>query len=295
MTILVTGAGGQLGQEFQKLALEHPYDFVFRNRLTLDITASDLHFQIKLLSPGMVINCAAYTAVDRAEQETELAMQVNAAAVGVMGEICQTLDIPIIHFSSDYVYHNDMTRPLLETDPVTPKGVYAVSKLKGEQLLLEAHTYPLIFRVSWLYSTFGNNFPKTMLRLGSERTSLRIVNDQIGVPTYAHDLANAVLDIIKQYHSDQMLFKSTTGVYNFSNGGVTNWAEIAHRIMKKASLNCEIHAIPSVDYPTDAPRPEYSKLNLAKFKNIFQIPIPEWEERMDVCIDQLLDALVNEN
>lgn len=286
--IVVTGAGGQLGQEFQKLSSKYSFRFEFLGRKDFDITSVTSRQIIDTLNPAAVINCAAYTAVDKAEEEKALAMRVNAIAVQQLGRVCEALDIPIIHFSSDYVYHNSLRRPLEETDPTRPKGVYARSKLKGEKLLLKSHSYPLVFRVSWLYSTFGHNFPKTMLRLGADRTELTVVKDQIGAPTYAEDLADAVLKILDNHLGDQT-FKNIHGVYNFSNTGVTNWAGIADRVMRTAGLSCKITPIRSIEYPTAAPRPRYSKMSLAKFKKIFEIPLQPWEDRLDDCIRTLLN------
>ena len=286
--IVVTGAGGQLGQEFQKLASRYPFTFKFLGRKDFDITAVTSRQIIDSINPAAVINCAAYTAVDKAEEEKAQAMRVNAIAVQQLGRVCEALDIPIIHFSSDYVYHNSLRRPLEESDPVRPKGVYAKSKLKGEKLLVESHSYPLIFRVSWLYSTFGHNFPKTMLRLGDERSELTVVRDQIGAPTYAEDLADAVLKILEKHLVRQTL-RNIQGIYNFSNTGITSWAGIADRVMKTAELSCKIIPIRSVEYPTPARRPRYSKLSLAKFKKIFEIPLQPWEDRLDDCIRTLLN------
>lgn len=288
--IVVTGAGGQLGLEFQKLASQYPFTFKFLGRKDFDITAVTSRQIIETINPVAVINCAAYTAVDKAEEEKAQAMRVNAIAVQQLGRVCEALDIPIIHFSSDYVYHNLLRRPLQESDPTRPKGVYAKSKLKGEKLLLESHSYPLIFRVSWLYSTFGYNFPKTMLRLGAERSELTVVRDQVGAPTYAEDLADAVLKILDKHLKEQTL-RNFQGIYNFSNTGISNWAGIADRVMKTAGLSCEIVPIRSVEYPTAAHRPRYSKLSLAKFKKIFEIPLQPWEDRLDHCIRTLLNEI----
>ncbi len=286
--IVVTGAEGQLGREFQKLSSQYSFKFEFLGRKDFDITAVTSRQMIGAISPAAVINCAAYTAVDKAEEEKDKAMRVNAISVQQLGRVCEALDIPIVHFSSDYVYHNSLRRPLEESDPTRPKGVYAKSKLKGEKLLLKSHSYPLIFRVSWLYSTFGHNFPKTMLRLGADRSELTVVRDQIGAPTYAEDLADAVLKILDQ-HLDNQTIKSIQGVYNFSNTGITNWAGIAERVMKTADLPCKITPIRSIEYPTAAPRPRYSKMSLAKFKKIFEIPLQPWEDRLDDCIRTLLN------
>ncbi len=289
MKILVTGSTGQLGREFK--ALENDYSnisFVFTERAQIDLARPDTLSFIYEVTPDLVIHCAAYTAVDKAEEEAAFARQVNGKSVGTLGRICQDLQIPVIHFSSDYVYHNNLRRPLTEDDPTRPKGLYAKSKLLGENLLMQEHSFPLIFRVSWLYSTYGHNFPKTMLRLGKERESLTIVNDQIGAPTYAKDVAMMVMNLASQA-GDKKEWTQWSGIYNYCNTGQTNWSEIASFIMEKAGLSCEIIPIPSIKYPTPAPRPRYSVLNLLKFSRIFKLPVRTWQEAMDDCLKELLN------
>ncbi len=288
MSILVLGATGQLGQEFAQASRAYPgTDCMLWTRADFDITRSDHLAKIGALAPDVVINCIAYTAVDKAETAREEAMAVNATGVGDLARTCAAHDIQIVHFSSEYVYHNYLRRPLVETDVTRPKGIYAKSKLKGEQLLLAHHPHPLIFRISWLYSTFGHNFPKTILRLARERDELRVVNDQIGAPVYGRDVALAVLHIVHQQMGKA--WQPIAGIYNYSNEGTTHWAEIAQHVVQKAGLSCRIQAIPSRLYPMAAPRPRYGKMNLTKFKQVFQLTIPHWRDSMDICLDQLLN------
>ena len=288
-TILVTGAQGQLGQEFQVVGRKnHQFKFVYTDRSQIDLTLPKSLRFITELKPDLVINCAAYTAVDLAESEPDLALQVNALILKDLGAICHRLSIPIVHFSSDYVYHNYLRRPLRETDPTRPKGVYAKTKLKGEKLLLKHHSYPLIFRISWLYSSFGHNFPKTMLRLTKEKEMLTIVRDQIGAPTYARDVAEMVMHIVSTTKKKED-WQSQMGVFNYCNTSTTSWAGIAQHIVERTGNSCDILPIPSTKYPTPAPRPRYSVLNLAKFRRNFHLPIRHWKEGLDDCLDLLLN------
>ena len=285
--ILVTGASGQLGQEFARIAKETGRDdFIFWTKSEADICAADVGQRIRSLQPAILINCAAYTAVDQAESQATQAYEVNAEAVKNLAIITNDLSIPMIHFSSDYVYHNHLRRPLLETDPMHPKSVYAKSKLKGEKLLQAHHQFPMIFRVSWLYSTFGKNFPKTILRLASDRNQLNVVHDQIGAPTYARDLALGIVKIIDQIGGRDQ-WNKVSGVYNFSNEGITNWAEIASFVVHFSQLNCQINPISSREFPTAAVRPRFSKLNLSKFRQTFDQEIRPWQDALEECLSEL--------
>jgi dTDP-4-dehydrorhamnose reductase len=285
--VLVTGASGQLGLEFRRLSdFTEGVEFIFWTREEGDITKPATLDLLRKLKPDLLLNCAAYTAVDLAESHREEAFRVNAVAVGNLGKICHDLKIPFIHFSSDYVYHNRLRSPLKETDPTHPKGVYAKSKLKGEQLLLACHDFPLIIRVSWLYSTFAKNFPKTILLLTGQRDQLNVVRDQIGAPTNARDLAEAIWLIIQQ---NQTLadWKKVAGIYNYSNEGMTNWAEIAQFIVSFTGSQCRINPIPSKEFPTSAARPRYSKLNLSKFRKTFKLDIKQWQDSLRNCLIEL--------
>lgn len=284
--ILITGAGGQLGREFNALSPSWQDEIFFWTRKEVDICDPDLASHVKTINPTHVINCAAYTAVDLAESQAEAAYQVNAEAVATLAKVCAILQIPLIHFSTDYIYHNRLRRPLLETDPARPKGIYAKSKLKGEKMLFDNHSLALVFRVSWLYSTFGNNFPKTILRLAGERPTLNVVNDQIGAPTYARDLADTILQIIRTTRNKEG-WQKISGIYNYSNEGTTSWFEIAQRVVQFSHLNCRINPIPSREFPTAAPRPRYSKLNLSKFRETFHLGIRPWDDALVECLGKL--------
>ena len=292
MTTLILGANGQLGKTFQDLAKKR-FDskgFVFWGREELDFTHPDEFSQINAKRFDLVINCAAYTAVDKAEEERSLAKMINSTSVGLLGSQAAKEGIPIIHFSSDYVYHNYLRRPMRENDPCRPKGYYARSKRMGELNLLDNHPFPLIFRVSWLYSRFGHNFPKTMLRLGKERASVSVVDDQHGAPTYADDVVDVIFQIIGS-HQTKKDWQSAAGIYNYCNAGATTWHQIAQRVMQQANLPCAVLPIPSRAYPTAAPRPRNSLLDLSKFKRKFEIPTVPWQSRIDACIH----ALINES
>jgi dTDP-4-dehydrorhamnose reductase len=283
-SILVTGANGQLGQELQFLAPLHPeFSFIFTDRNTLDISkveAIELAFRQNNIQA--CINCAAYTAVDKAESEPKKAELLNDTAVGYLAAACQTYDVPLIHLSSDYVYHNQQNRPLQESDPCQPTGVYASTKLAGEQRALSLHNKTLVIRTSWVYSAFGHNFVKTMLRLGQQRDQLNVVYDQIGAPTYARDIAQCILSIIPQLSSGQW-----TGVYNFSNAGVTSWYDFAIAIFAIKGIDCQVSPIPSAAYPTAAPRPPYSILDTTKVRNRFKVETPYWRNQLNACLDLL--------
>ena len=288
-SILVTGANGQLGHEFQHISQHAPgVNFVFTDRTQIDLSKPSTLQMIDEVHPDILINCAAYTAVDKAESEPEKAMAYNGLILKDIAQRCARLNIHIVHFSSDYVYHNFLRRPLLESDPTRPKGIYAKSKLKGEKVLLRYHPNPLIFRISWLYSSFGHNFPKTILRLINERDQLNIVNDQIGAPTYARDVAQMVIRLVEQPNSKE-LWQKKAGIYNYCNAGTTSWAGIAQHIVKKMDGHCKISPIPSVKYPTPAPRPRYSVLNLGKLRRNFDLPIMHWRDSLDDCLDLLLN------
>ena len=284
-TILITGAYGQLGHEFQALQLEFPeLDFVFTDRDQLDIANAD---QVKSFFDRQpfdyCLNCAAYTAVDKAESEPALAYLINEKGPANLAAACQEHGATLIQFSSDYVYHNALNRPLLETDPVTPKGVYAASKLAGEQAAIAANPQTLVLRTSWIYSSFGHNFVKTMLRLSRERRQLKVVYDQIGAPTYARDLARNVLDIIQSEQAARH-----PGIYNFSNEGVTSWYDFALAIFELSGVHCQVTPIGSSAYPTAANRPHYSLLDKEKFKTTFGKTIPHWKASLAECLSILI-------
>ncbi len=290
MRWLVLGANGQLGQAFRDLAAskERGKKFIFWCRADLDLSKPQEFHKILTIEPDIVINCAAYTAVDRAESEQSMAKKINVLAVQRMGLLLAEQSIPIVHFSSDYVYHNYLRRPLRETDPCRPKGVYARTKFQGEQELIKSHPHPLIFRVSWLYGISGNNFPKTILRLAGSRDQIEVVSDQVGAPTYAKDVAGMVTNILDQY-LDKRTWSDIAGVYNYCNTGQTNWYEIAKYVVARSNSDTVVKPIRSVAYPTAAPRPRYSVMDLGKFRRKFDLPVLHWRERLDDCLEHWIN------
>jgi dTDP-4-dehydrorhamnose reductase len=273
MVILVTGASGQLGQSFQFIANEYnDYKFVFKNSKELDVTNStQVDNAFDLIKPNFCINCAAYTAVDKAETETDLAYKINVLAVENLANSCKKQNIPFIHISTDFIFDGTKKTPYLETDATNPLGVYGKTKLDGELILQKTWEKHIIIRTSWVYSQFGNNFMKTMLRLGAEKTELSVVSDQTGTPTYAVDLAHAILKIVQ---------KPVFGVYNYSNLGVCSWYDFAQKIFEISENKIIIHPIKSIQYPTPAERPKYSVLDKTKIMDTFDLEIPNWEDSL---------------
>ncbi len=280
-TILVTGGNGQLGKELRSMAKgQEQFEFIFSSRDTLDISdQAEVYNAIKKFSPQYVINCAAYTNVDKAESESEQAFLINSTAVNHIVGAIKIYGGKLIHFSTDYVYDTVIDSPIKEDDPCEPKSVYGKSKRAGE-LVLEACDIDWInIRVSWLYSSFNHNFVKTMLRLGAERDSLSIVNDQIGTPTYTKDLADVVYKMIEKDDTSKM--KSH---YNFSNTGVTNWAAFAKEIFKQTRINCKVGHTTTEAYGAPAPRPLWSVMSKEKIVDNFDIKLKDWQESLSACL-----------
>jgi len=281
--ILVTGANGQLGQsilEQSKNYKEIECFFVTRNEL--DITNEELinhYFEDK--SFDFVVNCAAYTAVDKAEDDQENAYLVNAKATEFLAKITNEKGIPFIHVSTDYVFDGTEAIPRLETDQTNPIGVYGQTKLDGENLALENNPKTIILRTAWVYSRFGNNFVKTMLRLFNDKDSIFVVADQIGSPTNAIDLADAILTIISK---DDL----TYGIFNYSNEGECSWFEFAQKIKEFSNSTSEINPVPTSDYPTKAKRPAYSLLDKSKIKEVYQLDILTWEDSLKEELKHLI-------
>ncbi|MCB9296433.1 MAG: dTDP-4-dehydrorhamnose reductase [Lewinellaceae bacterium] len=280
--ILITGANGQLGREFRELERAHPaFRFTFTGREELDVTQeAAIRQYFAAHAFDYCINCAAYTAVDRAESEPEAARLVNVDAVRWLAEACARQGIPLIHYSTDYVYHNQQNTPFREEDPTTPQSVYARTKLAGEQAAREAHPQTLILRTSWVYSSFGNNFVKTMLRLGCEREELKVVFDQVGTPTYARGLARATLDIIRKVEAGEVGRDKLQGIYHYSDEGVCSWYDFALAIFELAGIKCKVAPIETKDFPTAAARPPYSVLNKAKVRAVFGVKTGHWREAL---------------
>lgn len=282
--ILVTGSNGQLGSEIVAIASQFPaYNFIFTDVDELDLTNSkevEVFFSDNNIS--VCINCAAYTAVDNAEDDHELAMLINYESVGNLANICNASNTLLIQISTDYIFNGQQYKPYVETDTPAPDSYYGLSKLKGEQAVLEIANKAIVIRTSWLYSSFGNNFVKTMMRLGRERDELGIVVDQIGTPTYAADLAITIMTIIQKTSNNPI-----NEIYNYSNEGAISWYDFAKAIMTHANINCRVKAIESKDFPSKANRPYYSVLNKAKIKNDLQIDIPYWLDSLKVMINKL--------
>lgn len=273
--LLITGSNGQLGNELRLLLGKKA---VYTDREELDITdATAVKEFVKQQHIEAIINCAAFTAVDKAETEPALAAAINIDGAANLA----SAGVPLIHISTDYVFDGCNCRPYREEDTANPQSVYGRTKLAGEQKVLEKATTAVIIRTAWLYSTFGNNFVKTMRRLGAERDELRVVFDQAGTPTYARDLAQAIVEILPQIRPGMK------EVFHFSNEGVCSWYDFAREIMELSALRCQIIPIESKDYPTPAARPHYSVLNKAKIKTTFGLTINHWKESLQSCLKNL--------
>lgn len=285
-TILVTGANGQLGNSIRLKANQHPqYNFLFTDVDTLDITdAAAVKAMVKDNQVNYILNCAAYTAVDKAEDNEDLCRRLNCDAVHVLGEAAREANAKIIHVSTDYVFSGTNYRPYKETDDTRPVSAYGRTKLAGEEALVKVCPDAVIIRTAWLYSEFGNNFVKTVLRLGKERDQLGFVFDQAGTPTYAGDLAEAILTVITADEKGTFV----PGIYHYSNEGVCSWYDFTVKVLQIAGIECNVRPIETKDYPTRAVRPPYSVLNKGKIKETYGITIPHWEESLRICLKQLL-------
>ena len=278
--VLITGSNGQLGSEIKKIAATFPeLEFAFTDVAELDITNSDkVSAFFEIFRPDFLVNCAAYTAVDKAESDVEIATLLNATAVGILSTETAKVKAKIIHVSTDYVFNGNGPRPYKEDNKVDPQSVYGRTKLEGEIECLRNNVASMVIRTSWLYSAFGNNFVKTMLRLGSERSELGIVADQIGSPTNAADLAQAILTIIS---SDVNRTKSfIPGIYHYSNEGVASWYDFTKAIFEIAEINCFVKPIASEDFPSPVQRPAYSVMDKSKIKLTFGLQIPHWRDSL---------------
>ncbi|GAB4109054.1 MAG: dTDP-4-dehydrorhamnose reductase [Thermoflexibacter sp.] len=282
MNILVTGAKGQLGCELKKLHhSSEKYHFIFADLEKLDITNEEVvrdFFRRNRISH--CINCAAYTAVDKAEGEADKAELINAKAVRLLAEQCASQNATLIHISTDYVFDGRSYTPYTEVDMANPINIYGKTKLLGEQMALSKNPKTIVIRTSWLYSTFGNNFVKTMLRLAEAKPSISVVADQVGTPTYAEDLANTILQLISTSSAH-------FGIYHYSNEGVASWYDFAHAIFQIKKLNTNLIPIKTEAYPTPANRPAYSILDKSKIKQTFGLTIPHWRESLEKCLKSL--------
>lgn len=282
--ILVTGMNGQLGSELHALSssyLQHEFTFTDRTALDLgNLCKFEDYFENNRFD--VIINCAAYTAVDKAESEPETADTINHRAVSMLAKIAKRDNSSLIHISTDYVFNGQNYRPYIESDPTDPRGVYGRTKRDGENAILGiSPKNSVILRTSWIYSGFGNNFVKTMLRLGRERESLGVIFDQVGTPTYARDLAKAILDILPQLKNEK------PEILHYSNEGVASWYDFAKAIFELSGVPYDVNPITTDQYPTPAARPHYSLLNKSKIKNDFKITIPYWRDSLRECLQEL--------
>ncbi|MBT6671947.1 MAG: dTDP-4-dehydrorhamnose reductase [Lentimicrobiaceae bacterium] len=275
--ILITGSNGQLGSEIREISDQYEnYNFIFTDVEELDLTISE--DIVSFFTDNKIdacINCAAYTAVDKAEDEVELAMLVNSTAVENLSKVCKNNGTLLFHISTDYVFNGKHFMPYVETDTVSPDSQYGLSKLKGEEAVMLNCDKAIIVRTSWLYSSHGNNFVKTLIKLGNERDQLSVVSDQVGTPTYAADLAEAIMVMIASF--DETKPKE---IYHFSNEGVISWYDFGKAIMKLSDIECAINPIDSKDYPSKANRPFYSVLSKSKIKKHYGVNVPYWEDSL---------------
>ncbi len=289
--ILVTGANGQLGKELQQLAQSFPkFDFIFTTRLDLPLDNHQIiQDYILLHHPDYIINCAAYTAVDKAETETDLTYKLNAEAPAIIAASCKENNIQLIHISTDYVFKGSGQLPYREEDSPDPVNLYGASKLEGERNVMRIHPGSVIIRTAWVYSEFGKNFVKTMLGLMATRNEINVVNDQSGSPTYAADLAEAIMKIISTIEDPDQKSKlpAFSGIYHFSNSGHTTWFDFAVAIKELWGSDCRVNPIITSQFPTAASRPAYSVLDKTKIQQTFGIHIKDWKASLAICLEKL--------
>ena len=284
--VVITGKNGQLGWELAQLKALNTFqfDFLFTGRDELDLSKPDtITTFFKKYKPQYFVNCAAYTLVDKAETERDAALATNATSVGLIAAECAAIGCTLITISTDYVFDGNGTSPYLPTLATDPLNYYGFSKREGEELALQNNPKSIIIRTSWVYSTHGNNFVKTMLRLMKERTELKVVGDQIGSPTYAADLADAIIQIIEQLESGVTHY----GIYHYSNSGVISWYDFAVAINKIAGFNCNVLSIPTSDYPTPAKRPAYSVLDKESIIKDYEVKLIDWQISLRKCIHSM--------
>lgn len=288
MNILVTGANGQVGQELQVLSKNYTNaQFYFTDREKLDIASSDdINAFFEEHKIDYCINCAAYTAVDKAEEASDICKTINTDAVEYLAKVCSKHNATLIQYSTDYVYHASTNQPYKENQIPNPQGVYAQTKLNGDLMALKYCEKSIVIRTSWVYSSFGHNFVKTMLRLSDKLDTLRVVFDQIGAPTYAKDLAQATLHIIQKMETNPNN-EAYYGIFNYSNEGVTSWYDFAKAIFDLKNIEMTVHPIESKDYPTPAKRPHFSVMNKEKIRNTFGLSIPHWRTALNECLKLL--------
>ena len=285
-TILVTGANGQLGSELNVISAYEPFDFIFSDIDDLDITdAAKVNSFFNTHTIDFCINCAAYTAVDKAEKNVEAARTLNVDAVQNLAEVCANNNTFLIHISTDFVFKGDSYLPITEHFKPDPVSVYGFTKLEGENIAFRTNRSTIIIRTSWLYSSYGHNFVKTMIRLGKERDEVGVVADQIGTPTYAGDLAKAIIDIVKSSELDNLTEKC--GIYNFSNEGVASWYDFAVAVFEYKNMKVKVRPLRTEQFPLPAPGPYFSVLDKSKIKDNFNLDIPHWRDSLKVCLEIL--------
>lgn len=285
--ILVTGANGQLGKSLRSLEGAFPaFEFSFLTKEDLPIQdARQVNEYFKEHRPAFCINAAAYTAVDKAETDKEMAFSVNRDAVGNLAMSGKIYGTKLVHISTDYVFDGTSSHPYKETSPAKPQNTYGESKLQGEQIAEQNDPSSMIIRTAWVYSEYGNNFVKTMIRLMKEREKINVVSDQVGAPTYAGDLAAAILDIVaRSYVSSQTWIP---GIYHYSNKGQISWYDFACTIKELTGSSCQVSPIPTTEYPTPAKRPSFSLLDTYKISKTFNLNIPEWRDSLEVCLAKM--------
>ena len=285
--ILITGGNGQLGKELREFSSLHTgLDFVFLSREDLPIEQFELvRNYFNTLKPAYCINCAAYTAVDKAESEKELAYLINGEAVGVLSAVCKEHNTKFVHISTDYVFNGKAAVPYKESFPTDPINVYGASKLEGEVQTMQLNPDSIIIRTSWLYSSSGKNFVNTMIRLMSEKDEIKVVKDQLGSPTNAADLAETIFNIIGLCHLQ--IYDWNPGIYNFTNEGIISWYEFALAIKEITNSPCDVKPISTSEYPTPAKRPAYSVLDKSKIQETFGVQLKDWKQSLEICIKKL--------
>lgn len=282
--ILVTGANGQLGSELRKIGFTALDEVFFTDVAELDITSYEAVAKfVEGHDIDTIINCAAYTAVDKAEDEPELAAKINTEAVANLAKVANKQDCLLIHVSTDYVFNGMGEEPYTEKNIPCPVSVYGKTKLAGEEAIKKSGCLHIIIRTAWLYSTFGNNFVKTILRLAGERPELTVVSDQVGSPTYAEDLARAIVTIMEDDNRGMC-----EGIYHFSDEGVCSWYDFACEIVRISGLPCQVKPVTTAEYPTKTRRPAYSVLDKTKIKKTFGVSVPHWQESLVACMKELM-------
>lgn len=284
--VVVTGKNGQLGWELMQLAEQYSnlFDFLFIDRSQLDLLDENgITLFFKQYQPAYFIHCAAYTAVDKAESEQDVAYRINAAAVAQIAHHCKMSNTVLIHVSTDYVFDGKGVTPYKIDTPTDPINYYGYTKRVGEELALQNNPATVIIRTSWLYSSHGHNFVKTMLRLMRERDLVKVVTDQRGCPTYAHDLAETIMQIVTDAHHNTL----HTGIFHYSNTGETNWYEFAKAIRDAVGFTCVVEPITTADYPTPAKRPGYSVMDLTEITEQYGVVLHQWKDSLDKCLSLL--------